>query len=87
MRPNLILIAASVCLVLAGREATAAIHFTDVNGGEVTVNRGSAKLRKPPVKANAMQRPRTQSVVTVTAGPDVSAAVNDYRRIQNAIDA
>jgi uncharacterized repeat protein (TIGR01451 family) len=67
--------------------AVAAKQVVDINGRLVSF--GSAI----PVRATARRikstsvRPRSASTVTVNAGPDTDAANNDYRRIQNALNA
>jgi uncharacterized repeat protein (TIGR01451 family) len=68
--------------------ANAAMRLTAVDGTEVTAARGPApRPARPTVTANAQRTPRAHANVTITAGADTSAAVNDYRRIQDAINA
>jgi uncharacterized repeat protein (TIGR01451 family) len=62
-------------------------RITDLSGREVRV--GSAVVLKAAqhvAKATSFH-PRANAVVTVNAGPDIDAANNDYRRIQNALNA
>jgi uncharacterized repeat protein (TIGR01451 family) len=82
-----VLVLSTLFLVLSSREALAQKRITDLQGREVLI--GPAASAKPLRPANTMgvHQPRAASTVTVTAGPDVSAAVNDYRRIQNALNA
>jgi uncharacterized repeat protein (TIGR01451 family) len=63
--------------------ASAKIHLTDIRGREVVINRGPA----PRPSVSAKSRVRTNATVTVNSGPDIDAAHNDFRRIQNAINA
>jgi uncharacterized repeat protein (TIGR01451 family) len=86
MRVPFAAIVTSLVLLLAGREATATIHFTDIRGREVVVHRGPV-LARVPVVAAASRRTIGNATVTVSSGPDTDAANNDYRRIQNAINA
>jgi uncharacterized repeat protein (TIGR01451 family) len=67
--------------------ASAAMRVTDINGVEVTVARGSAKAVKPKPIATQARRVAANATVNVSAGLDTDAANNDYRRIQNAINA
>ncbi len=70
-----------------GGNAIAAMRVTRVDGTEVTVSRGPAKARKPNAVATNGRRIVAHADVTVNAGADIDAANNDYRRIQNAINA
>ena len=72
-------------LLFSGRDASAVIHFTDISGREVVLRRGAAATSV--ARAATKLKPRSASIVTVTAGPDIDAANNDYRRIQNALNA
>jgi uncharacterized repeat protein (TIGR01451 family) len=85
MRITLAVGLASSLTLLSGTNAIAAMRLTDVRGGEVTIHRGAPQSAIAPLT----RRPRRVGVtaVTVTAGPDTDAANNDYRRIQNAVDA
>src|SRR5512134_3215493 len=67
--------------------AIAAMRVTTVDGAEVTVERGTNKARKPKGITTNGRRIGAHADVTVNAGPDTDAANNDYRRIQNAINA
>ena len=59
-----------------------------MQGREVLIRPASASITPRRLTATATSlHPRAASIVTVTAGPDVSAAINDYRRIQNALNA
>lgn len=76
-----------VFLFVFGHTAMAQKRITDLNGREVRV--GSAVVLKTAqhvAKATSFH-PRANAVVTVNAGPDIDAANNDYRRIQNALNA
>lgn len=77
-----------VCLfaLLAGNQLMAQKRITDMNGREVRIGSRVAPLRTGIVKAASLH-PHAAAIVNVSAGPDTSAAVNDYRRIQNALDA
>jgi uncharacterized repeat protein (TIGR01451 family) len=81
---HLVLVASLVVLGMAGR-AGAAMHVTAVDGGEVTVARGTAKARRAPIATHG--RRIVAQAINVSSGPDTDAANNDYRRIQNAINA
>jgi uncharacterized repeat protein (TIGR01451 family) len=75
----------AILTVALSTELMAMPHFTDVGGKEISLNRGP-RLPKKVVASNS-KRPVTHSTVTINAGPDTDAANNDYRRIQNAINA
>lgn len=75
----------SLVLALSGADAIAAMHITDVQGGEVVVRRGPAP--PPIVRATSRGRIGPHATVNVSSGPDTDAANNDFRRIQNAINA
>lgn len=59
-----------------------------MQGREVLVRPAPAPVmaRRLTAKATSLH-PRAASVTTVNAGPDIDAANNDYRRIQNALNA
>ncbi|MGZ8833831.1 MAG: hypothetical protein ACXW19_11630, partial [Thermoanaerobaculia bacterium] len=71
--------------VLVGSDALAR-QFTDVNGREVTDLRKPVAHRTKSAVTNGL-RPVAHSIVTVNAGPDAGAEHNDFRRVQNAINA
>ena len=76
-----------VCLTLA-LPLLAEKRVTDLNGRQVRVGSAIAPARtaaKGVVKATSFH-PRAASV-TINSGPDTDAANNDYRRIQNALNA
>jgi uncharacterized repeat protein (TIGR01451 family) len=76
-----------VCLCLA-LPLLAEKRVTDINGAQVKVGSAAAPVRaaaQGSVKAASL-RPRAASV-TINSGPDTDAANNDYRRIQNALNA
>jgi uncharacterized repeat protein (TIGR01451 family) len=80
-------IVASLFVFVFGHTAMAQKRITDLSGREVRV--GSAVVLKTAqhvAKATSFH-PRANAVVTVNAGPDIDAANNDYRRIQNALNA
>jgi uncharacterized repeat protein (TIGR01451 family) len=77
---------ASLFLVFSANQAIAAIHFTDVQGGEVTIVRGTAPVHSRRVTTDGKPRVGTHAITTVNAGADSDAANNDYRRIQNALN-
>jgi hypothetical protein len=85
-RLRLSVLFASLLILLLVGHATATIRITDVGGQEVVVHRGKAVRRAPGVLA-PLRRAHAASTVTINAGPDIDAANNDYRRIQNAINA
>ncbi len=73
-------------LTLLSSQAIAQKRITDLSGHEVRIG--------PAAPAKAVRRlmtaslhPIASSIVTVNAGPDIDAANNDYRRIQNALNA
>jgi uncharacterized repeat protein (TIGR01451 family) len=75
-----------VCLSLAF-PLLAEKRITDLNGNQVKVGSSVAPVRaQGAVKATSLH-PRTASIVTINSGPDTDAANNDYRRIQNALNA
>ena len=88
MRVPLSGVLAALLVLLPSAGALAAIHITDLQGHEVTVYRGPAPVaaRTRTVSANSLRKVGS-SIITVNAGPDIDAANNDYRRIQNALNA
>ncbi|MEA2236724.1 MAG: trimeric autotransporter adhesin [Thermoanaerobaculia bacterium] len=72
--------------LLPGYEAFAQKRITDIGGRDVLIGSGARAMRPQTVKA-ASFHPHTATLVTVNAGPDTDAANNDYRRIQNALNA
>jgi len=73
-------------LTFLSSQAIAQKRITDLSGHEVRIG--------PSAPAKAVRRvtttslhPIASSIVTVNAGPDIDAANNDYRRIQNALNA
>jgi uncharacterized repeat protein (TIGR01451 family) len=87
MRLRLSIAFAILFVVLNTAHVSAAMRLTAVDGTEVTAARGAAPPHaRRTVTANAHQ-PHTLANVTITAGADTNAAVNDYRRIQDAINA
>ncbi|HSY49282.1 MAG TPA: hypothetical protein VLC46_10760 [Thermoanaerobaculia bacterium] len=78
---------ASLCAIVFGHTAVAQKRITDLSGREVRVGSSVApKTVRLAVKPTNLH-PRVAAVVTVNAGPDIDAANNDYRRIQNALNA
>src|ERR1700686_2237525 len=77
---------AFVLLTCFSGQAIAQKRITDLSGREVSV--GSAVVLKTArrVIKNTSLHPIASSIVTVNAGPDIDAANNDYRRIQNALN-
>jgi uncharacterized repeat protein (TIGR01451 family) len=77
-----------VCVSLA-LPLLAAKRVTDINGNEVKAGSSIAPVRTAAKGgATAMSlHPRAASIVTINSGPDTDAANNDYRRIQNALNA
>jgi uncharacterized repeat protein (TIGR01451 family) len=76
-----------ICLSLA-LPLLAEKRVTDLNGNQVKFGSAIAPARtaaKGDVKATSLH-PRAASV-TINSGPDTDAANNDYRRIQNALNA
>ncbi|HVR40861.1 MAG TPA: IPTL-CTERM sorting domain-containing protein [Thermoanaerobaculia bacterium] len=59
------------------------MRMTDLGGREVVIRRGAASV----AMKTAPRRQGTHANVTINSGPDTDAANNDYRRIQNAINA
>ncbi|HXH37090.1 MAG TPA: hypothetical protein VNN08_00535 [Thermoanaerobaculia bacterium] len=80
-------IVVSLFALLSGNQAIAQKRITDLSGREVSVGSGVVlkTVHRTP-KATSLH-PIANSVVTVSAGPDIDAANNDYRRIQNALNA
>jgi len=77
----------SLCvLVSAAGNLFAEMRLTDVSGREVTISRGTVK---PLVRGVSTRKAgsHAEAIVNVTAGADTDAANNDFRRIQNAINA
>lgn len=78
---------ACLAMILTAVETRAAMRTTDaVSGQEVVIARGPDPRRAKPIATNG-RGVRAQADVTITAGADTDAANNDYRRIQNAINA
>src|SRR4051794_30573672 len=75
-----------VFLALAATSAFAIPRVTALDGREVAIRKGSP-ARTPKVTANAAHGVVSHANVTINAGPDTDAANNDYRRIQNALNA
>ncbi len=87
VHPRFARILVSLVLVFSAALAMGQKRITDVGGHEVRVGSSTPASAVPRiVKAQALH-PIAQSIVTVNAGPDVDAANNDYRRIQNALNA
>lgn len=84
MRLRLPGVLVALVFLLPGMNALAAIRITDMSGREVTIYRGPVP-HAPSIAAKT--RRIGNATVTVNAGPDVDAANNDYRRIQNALNA
>jgi len=78
-------VGALLFLSLPAHHAIAAIHLTDISGREVTIVRGAASPRAARVATSGHRT--TPQLMMVNAGPDTDAANNDYRRIQNALNA
>jgi uncharacterized repeat protein (TIGR01451 family) len=85
MRVRVAVVVVFLASFLLSLDAAAAIRITDMRGKEVTIKRGPAPLAPRTVTASAHHVHPT--AVTVTSGPDTDAANNDYRRIQNALNA
>jgi len=80
-------IVASLFALLFGHQLLAQKRITDLSGREVRIGSAVApKTVQRAVKAASLH-PRAATVTTVNAGPDIDAANNDYRRIQNALNA
>src|SRR5205085_8705739 len=62
-------------------------RVADMSGREVRVGSAIPVTRIPPAVRSSGFHPKTASIVTVNSGPDTDAANNDYRRIQNALNA
>jgi uncharacterized repeat protein (TIGR01451 family) len=76
----------AVCLCLAF-PLFAEKRITDINGNQVKIGSSIAPVRPAAKDVRAMSlHPRAASV-TINSGPDTDAANNDYRRIQNALNA
>jgi uncharacterized repeat protein (TIGR01451 family) len=72
---------------LASNQAIAQKRITDIDGREVRVGSATpATATRLAIKSTSL-RPRIASIVNVSSGPDTDAANNDYRRIQNALNA
>ena len=81
-------LSASLGLILtlvSSQQAIASMRVTDISGREVTINRGP--VLNVARAAAAPRRAGPNAAVTVTAGADTDAANNDFRRIQNALNA
>jgi uncharacterized repeat protein (TIGR01451 family) len=85
MRVRLLVLFAALLTLGNAVQAVAAMRVTDINGAEVTVARGTAKARRNTVVTQG--RRIVANAVTVSGSADIDAANNDYRRIQNAINA
>jgi uncharacterized repeat protein (TIGR01451 family) len=81
--------AASLCaflLLFPGYAAFAQKRVTNMNGVDVVVRPTAKAVGTSAAKALALH-PRAATIVNISAGPDTDAANNDYRRIQNALNA
>jgi uncharacterized repeat protein (TIGR01451 family) len=76
---------ALVLVALCTEPLLGAMRVTRIDGKEGVVARGSS-VRQTKVAADA-RKVGANADVTITAGADTDAANNDYRRIQNAINA
>ncbi len=74
-------------VLFSGHQVMAQKRITSLDGREVRIGSAVPPSAVQRVVSATSLHPRASSVVTITAGPDVSAAVNDYRRIQNALNA
>jgi uncharacterized repeat protein (TIGR01451 family) len=75
-----------ICLCLAF-PLFAEKRVTDISGKQVKIGSSIAPVRAAAKGVRAMAlHPRAASV-TINSGPDTDAANNDYRRIQNALNA
>jgi hypothetical protein len=82
-------LAAFVACVFLTLPLLAEKRITDLNGNQVRVGSAIAPARTTAnrVVKTASLHPRAASIVNVSSGPDTDAANNDYRRIQNALNA
>jgi uncharacterized repeat protein (TIGR01451 family) len=72
---------------LISAQAIAQKRITGIGGREVRLGSSTpATATRLAIKSTSL-RPRIASIVNVSAGPDTDAANNDYRRIQNALNA
>jgi uncharacterized repeat protein (TIGR01451 family) len=85
-RPALVLVLAPFFLFFPGHETAAQMRITDMSGREVLIRPAARPHSRVTVNTSA-RRVGPHATVTVNAGPDFDAANNDYRRIQNAINA
>jgi uncharacterized repeat protein (TIGR01451 family) len=74
-------------LTFLSGQAIAQKRITDLSGREVSVGSSVVLKTARRVIKSASLHPIASSIVTVNAGPDIDAANNDYRRIQNALNA
>lgn len=58
-----------------------------MSGREVRVGSATTAKAVPRAIKTTSLHPRAAAIVNVSSGPDIDAANNDYRRIQNALDA
>jgi uncharacterized repeat protein (TIGR01451 family) len=79
--------AAFVLCLLLTFPAIAAKRITALGGGEVRIGSAIPPLAARRTVKAASLHPIAQSIVNVSSGPDTDAANNDYRRIQNALNA
>src|SRR5258705_2453365 len=76
-----------VCVALAF-PLLAEKRITDLNGNQVKFGSSIAPARTTANRAvNSTSLHPTAASVTINSGPDTDAANNDYRRIQNALNA
>ena len=73
---------ATLVVSVVASTAQAQRRFNDIEGVEVVITRAPA-VSTPTLTAAG----RVQGAVEIVAGPDLDAANNDFRRIQNAITA
>ena len=85
MRRQLPFVFALVLMVSGTVQVRGAMRVTDISGREVTVTRGPAPgAKRIGTTAGGVT---VNADVTINAGADTDLANNDYRRIQNAINA
>lgn len=87
MRVRLLVALAFLFILFNANQSSATMRLTAVDGTEVTAARGASPAKARRTVTASVHNPRTLANVTITAGADTSAAVNDYRRIQDAINA
>ena len=86
VRVRVSLVFLSFAFLFAADRVAAQSRLTDISGREVVIDRGPRTTAKLRAETTSL-RQGPNLLITVVAGADADAANNDFRRIQNAINA